>query len=773
MAQTQVYNGFLYTQQPDGSWQRGEAVSQQGGPIALPSDPMRQPQLRQATNQAQASDFDAPKAAADAADKQLSVAERRRQMSEADEKRAKQQVSNAFRTDMILGAIRDARKVARQGGSTGWNSYLDGVPNTEALRLRTALEPIFGNLAFERLQQMRDESVTGGALGQVSERELDLLASTVASLNTKVDLPTFLERLDKIERNFISINLAARGLDPSSDEADSMFREYGYNGGAAAQGRGELDPEATKAGQFLPPEYQAEHQRFLRDNWGNINPEEYVRFRAALDNAFGFTPDLGGYSQFANRANELASQGVGPDSFGAIRAPDRDLSTVEQAINSAAQTSLGAAAANMGNAFGMGVPGMLAGNQDELELLREARPVSSFIGEAIGSASGSLAMGGVGRMAGGAFAKPLLADVGHSAVYGATQNPNDPLQGAAYGGGGAVAGNIVGRQIARAFPEVPGIGARRQFNEARESVPTSQELRDEAGRLYSDMRAEGLTSMPESNAEMIQRAGEILARQGRIDGSGAMNIEDGALQKGVNLLNSYADAPMNPRQAQAVRQRFSEALMSDTPAERGIARQIVNEFDDWSPRVLPGIQEANKVASRYIQGDQLQALTNKGLFRGARMKGVDEGDALRTVFGQIGENESRMAAFSPETQNAITRVAQGDPVTNTLRWAGKFGGSNPITMGGGGITGGAAFLSGADPVTSLALGAGTIAAGSGARKVASDRTVQAAEDAMLTALGGPEFEQLIQQAIKLSKARQGNFFGGLAGAASQEYQPGF
>jgi hypothetical protein len=39
------------------------------------------------------------------------------------------------------------------------------------------------NLAFDKLQAMRNASKTGGALGNVSNEELALLSSTVASLN--------------------------------------------------------------------------------------------------------------------------------------------------------------------------------------------------------------------------------------------------------------------------------------------------------------------------------------------------------------------------------------------------------------------------------------------------------------------------------------------------------------------------------------------------------------------------------------------------------------
>lgn len=58
-------------------------------------------------------------------------------------------------------------------------------PGTEAKNLRVLLQDsLAGKVAFEQLQEMRDNSPTGGALGQVTERELGLLASQLGSLDT-------------------------------------------------------------------------------------------------------------------------------------------------------------------------------------------------------------------------------------------------------------------------------------------------------------------------------------------------------------------------------------------------------------------------------------------------------------------------------------------------------------------------------------------------------------------------------------------------------------
>lgn len=58
------------------------------------------------------------------------------------------------------------------------------LPFTNARDMGPLLDTLGANTAFQALQQMRDASKTGGALGAISERELVLLQSTIASLST-------------------------------------------------------------------------------------------------------------------------------------------------------------------------------------------------------------------------------------------------------------------------------------------------------------------------------------------------------------------------------------------------------------------------------------------------------------------------------------------------------------------------------------------------------------------------------------------------------------
>ena len=67
-------------------------------------------------------------------------------------------------------------------GFTG--SISSAIPGTDAFDLKQDTETLLANAGFDRLQEMRDNSPTGGALGQVSERELGLLQSAAQNLLT-------------------------------------------------------------------------------------------------------------------------------------------------------------------------------------------------------------------------------------------------------------------------------------------------------------------------------------------------------------------------------------------------------------------------------------------------------------------------------------------------------------------------------------------------------------------------------------------------------------
>lgn len=85
------------------------------------------------------------------------------------------------------------------------------IPGTDAYNLNQRLLTIKANLGFDRLQQMRDASPTGGALGQVAVQELNALQSTVGSLELGQSKDELKKNLDKISFHYNNWLKAVRG----------------------------------------------------------------------------------------------------------------------------------------------------------------------------------------------------------------------------------------------------------------------------------------------------------------------------------------------------------------------------------------------------------------------------------------------------------------------------------------------------------------------------------------------------------------------------------
>ena len=86
---------------------------------------------------------------------------------------------------------------------TGWTgSLLSAVPGTPAHDTLNSINTIEAAVGFDRLQKMRDDSPTGGALGQVTERELALLSQSLGSLKQSSSREQFVANLNAVEKHY-------------------------------------------------------------------------------------------------------------------------------------------------------------------------------------------------------------------------------------------------------------------------------------------------------------------------------------------------------------------------------------------------------------------------------------------------------------------------------------------------------------------------------------------------------------------------------------------
>ena len=109
--------------------------------------------------------------------------------------------------DGTMGALSEAQRLkggGPDGESVGGFEYalLSYLPESDARLLKSKVKTIQANLAFDKLQNMRDNSPTGGALGQVSNLELDLLKSAIEALDPKLGVEAFNGQVVRIAEHY-------------------------------------------------------------------------------------------------------------------------------------------------------------------------------------------------------------------------------------------------------------------------------------------------------------------------------------------------------------------------------------------------------------------------------------------------------------------------------------------------------------------------------------------------------------------------------------------
>lgn len=145
-------------------------------------------------------------------------------------------------------------KAARAGKGIGFTTsgatgaLLGLIPGTGAYDQKATVETLQADAAFSTLQQMRNASKTGGALGQVSERELDLLMGAVGNLKIGQSPEQFGKNLKQYidMRNEAMLNIYdAFVADYGAEDANEAFKissrddliSGAAQGGSAASGQ--------------------------------------------------------------------------------------------------------------------------------------------------------------------------------------------------------------------------------------------------------------------------------------------------------------------------------------------------------------------------------------------------------------------------------------------------------------------------------------------------------------------------------------------------------
>lgn len=139
------------------------------------------------------------------------------------------------------------------------------IPGTNRVNAEALSETIKANIGFDRLQQMREASPTGGALGQVSNQELNTLQSVLGNLSLSQSEDQIVRNLGRLRDIYSDILRKAQAY-PNADQ-------FGF---------GEVQSEAdrTRFGTMDTPD-------LLNVDINSLSESELEAYNARLDALLG------------------------------------------------------------------------------------------------------------------------------------------------------------------------------------------------------------------------------------------------------------------------------------------------------------------------------------------------------------------------------------------------------------------------------------------------------------------------------------------------------
>jgi hypothetical protein len=138
-----------------------------------------------------------------------------REQKEAAEKATKAKEMQRVSSDVVIADSKRALEIIDKAAIpvTGAGNYLANVKGTSAHNLEKTLDSIKSNIGFDKLQQMRLASPTGGALGQVAVQEMIMLQAAYGSLAASQSEKELKHNLSRLHNMYLDV-VHGRGTFP-------------------------------------------------------------------------------------------------------------------------------------------------------------------------------------------------------------------------------------------------------------------------------------------------------------------------------------------------------------------------------------------------------------------------------------------------------------------------------------------------------------------------------------------------------------------------------
>ncbi|WP_226552980.1 cell wall hydrolase [Celeribacter naphthalenivorans] len=164
---------------------------------------------------------------------------------QAEQQRGMRDEQAARAANIVIQDIDRAIEQSNQAGTTGFfGGLMDNFGGTNAHDLQNTLRTVQANIGFDRLQQMREASPTGGALGAVSERELTELQAVLGSIQQSQSKEQLQRNLNRLKDVYSGIMEKASAYPNAAQFGFGGAQQDGPSQGATATHR--FNPETGK-----------------------------------------------------------------------------------------------------------------------------------------------------------------------------------------------------------------------------------------------------------------------------------------------------------------------------------------------------------------------------------------------------------------------------------------------------------------------------------------------------------------------------------------------
>lgn len=709
-------------------------LNQQGRTAPRPvqiggADPTRPSQITKAQADATAASGTAPYAAPTAAagltgqvltnaEKQAKLDDAARERAEAADAAKQKRINQEFQSGLVLKNIKEARDLIADGGVTGWSAALSKLPETRARRLRAVLDTITSNLTFDKLQEIRDQSVTGGAVGNVSDRDIALLGASIGNVNDQYQKDTdLLNVLNDAESKYLGLLADIEGEDRAQFISNYRSERIGddvqsdLGGGqpwtreqSIAQWGDELyGPDGNPLGPEGGPSFDAQgnSRGFAASVEGAMQPDP-----AQPGGTQAGTP--GAYEgSYLSQGMSGVNEGVAGTLGFPVDAVSSLLNLAPQGINAIANTDIPTIESPvLGGQWWNDVlsgAGSIAPETDST-----GKQFVRRVGQSVGAAA--IPIAGTATTAGRAIAGGLSALGGGMGAATAQQvYPDNPLVEM---GAETIASLLAG-----------GAGMKAAQGQARKAaeaaVPSIADLKNQASNLYSQAEIRGVVAGPSVTSKLASDL-DAIATKAEVKGSPKYTEANEALR----VIERYRGADLNPTQIQVIREGLADSVQATEGRQRKIARDMLTAFDDATTPLAPELKEARSVASKYLSAGEIQKAIDLAEPGAAQFSQSGMSNALRTQFRGLDRDMIRgNRQFNPDVAAAIIDVSRGTPGTNALTRVGKMA---PTGIVSGGLSAGVPFAIGnamGGPAVGAAASTATMGIGTAA-KLLGNRAVQ-------------------------------------------------